>query len=154
VPTVASKQGYEMFNFNVSQQLDNKISEKFRDKFEDSSKYIPYEIRKNMNDQSQLDRNERYAGVDWTIIGPNCVTDTFDTLKESLDGIINNPDASVELKEEAENIKKKLGKIDKLMPATVKSSLENMQQQNNQNNNSNSIPSNFDLFVDGMPLNR
>jgi len=136
-PSSLSKQGGKLVDFDVSKELDNIISKKFRSKYDSGSKDIPLDIKKKMkkyekNKNFKLASNERYMRTDWGLTGPNCVTFTFNTLNEALDEVIKSKEYDAKLKCEAEEVKKKMKEVKgtfTLTPSGVNENLEEMDQE-------------------------
>ena len=134
IPRSSGKNGYKLYDFNVSQELDNIISEKFRSEWDSGLSDIPLNIKKKMvkykkNKNFQLDKTERYMKSDWGFTGPNCVTFTYSTLIAALDDIISGEEYSGKLKCEAKEVKRKVEETNSfftLSPADVKENLEEM----------------------------
>lgn len=82
-----------------------------------------------MENQSPLANNERYSGEDWKVTGPNCVTTTFDTLKEALLGVTKNPDLGSSLRSEAQGVLNRVSNVGTFLetPAGIKDQLMDMQ---------------------------
>jgi len=99
-----------VYKFNVSKKLDVLIAKHFSKVFNEMAKQIPLKVRKNMvNNRVRLKYNERYSGGDWGPTGflgtnDNCVTFTYNTLIDALDGVISNSN-NKELVGEAKEMK-------------------------------------------------
>lgn len=115
---------YQMFDFNVSKELDTAIAKTFREKFEAGKSEFPKEIADGLNNKEALASDQKYMGSDWGLTGPNCVTFSLGTLKESLQSVVESR-ASPELRKEAISVLDEIQKLEKgVSPAGVKGQLQ------------------------------
>jgi len=115
-PDSMSMKGAQAYEFQVTNELDNIISKKFRSKWDSGDKDIPEEIKKKMVlwdkvPHFKLLKEDHYMRSNWGIFGPNCLTFTFGTLNETLDEILNSEEVNDTLKCEAKEVKDKVRKI-------------------------------------------
>ncbi len=80
-PSCSGYKGYNLHKIEVSQELDNIVADKFKEKFDSGRASFPKEVKKKMpKGKTRLSNNKRYMGSDWAFSGPNCVHFSFDTL--------------------------------------------------------------------------
>lgn len=107
--------GYDSFEFKITKDLDNLISQKFREKWDSGQSDFPKSIKEKLSDKPdsiKLAGSDRYMGSDWGLTGPNCVTFTFNTLYEGLNDVIDGDKNSDGLKCEAKEVKDKVEDIE------------------------------------------
>lgn len=103
-PSSSKYEGYQKFDFKVSQELDNAIATKFEKSFESGKKALPQDIKSKLSKKSSLNSNERYSGKDWGLTGPNCLTNTLSTLKEGLEEVKNSEKYGSSTRNEASKV--------------------------------------------------
>ncbi|MHB0994728.1 MAG: hypothetical protein ACYC04_10300 [Sulfurovum sp.] len=103
-PKSSTHEGYQKFEFKVSKELDNAIATKFEKTFQSGKKNIPTDVKNRMLQKGKLGSNERYADKDWSMLGPNCLTNTLDTLKAGLGEIRESDKYDSSLRQEASKV--------------------------------------------------
>jgi RHS repeat-associated protein len=123
-PYVLKKHGGTLYRISVSQQLDHLVAHKFKDVFEKGLSQVPDKIKEKMKSQKSLSLNERYMQSDWDLLGPNCVTFSFEILHDALQEVMKGERFSEELRHEAKLTQEKLEEIKSFYPKGVKNQID------------------------------
>ncbi len=105
---------FNSFEFKISTDLDNVISQKFRAQWDSGAVDFPDDIKEKLYDNPdsiKLADTDRYMGSDWGLTGPNCITFTFNTLYGALNEVIDGDGYSDDLRCEAKAVKDKVKEV-------------------------------------------
>ena len=92
---------YALFNFNVCDSIDEKLSEVLDEKFAAGLPYLPQEVKDRFDKKpSSLTENKRYMGSDWSI-NNNCMTFSFKVLANTVGKIAEDATVSPAAKKQA-----------------------------------------------------
>ncbi|WP_061207197.1 RHS repeat-associated core domain-containing protein [Leptospira santarosai] len=127
-----NNKGGSIYKVEVSKELDKAIEKSFAKQMKEYDKAFPKDIKERMpSGNRNLSSNERYTKSDWGVSGPNCVTNTEKTLRDSMNNVISTS-KNKKLVEEAKNTNSTLDKIFSLTvtPGGVKSNLDKLSEKN------------------------
>lgn len=82
-----------------------------------------------MKSQKPLSLHERYMQSDWDLLGPNCVTFSFEILHDALQEVMKGERFSEELRYEAKLAQEKLEEIKSFYPKGVKNQIDKQVEQ-------------------------